>query len=266
MTSTPLPAAFLPLLLLLSCFASCGSAKSILRTLPEDHRLRLSTGRSRSSKNQYCDSWRLSVETNNAGKWRTIPTKCISYVGAYMDGEKYQSDSDVAAHDSLTFAKDVTLAGDEKDIWVFDVDETVLSNAPYYADNGWGSGLFNETSFDEWVFQAKAPALSSSLKLYNELLGLGFQVVFLTGRAENQRNVTVQNLLDAGYHSWERLILRGDSDIGKPAVTYKSGKRAELEAEGYRIYGNSGDQWSDLFGLPMAVRSFKLPNPMYYIS
>ena len=35
--------------------------------------------------------------------------------------------------------------------------------------------------------------------------------------------------------------------------------------EGYRIHGNSGDQWSDLLGSAMAARSFKLPNPMYYI-
>jgi HAD superfamily, subfamily IIIB (Acid phosphatase) len=59
---------------------------------------------------------------------------------------------------------------------------------------------------------------------------------------------------------------RGSSDNGKKAVAYKSEKRAELEAEGYRIHGSSGDQWSDLLGLPMAARSFKLPNPMYYIS
>jgi acid phosphatase len=206
------------------------------------------------------------VETNNAGIWKTIPANCIAFVAAYMEGERYQSDSDVAAHDSVNFAKDLTLAGDGKDIWIFDVDETLLTNTPYYAANGWGSDIFNETSFNEWVSEAKAPALSSSIKLYNELLGLGFQVVFLTGRMELQRNETEQNLLYAGYHSWERLILRGGSDIGKTAVTYKSEKRAELEAEGYRIHGNSGDQWSDLLGLPMAARSFKLPNPMYYIS
>lgn len=39
-----------------------------------------------------------------------------------------------------------------------------------------------------------------------------------------------------------------------------------MEAEGFKILGNSGDQWSDLLGSPMATRSFKLPNPMYFIS
>ena len=54
--------------------------------------------------------------------------------------------------------------------------------------------------------------------------------------------------------------------VGKTAVQYKSERRAAMEAEGFKILGNSGDQWSDLIGSPMATRSFKLPNPMYFIS
>ena len=60
-------------------------------------------------------------------------------------------------------------------------------------------------------------------------------------------------------------ISRAACDREKTATVYKSEKRKEMEEEGYRILGNSGDQWSDLLGSPMSVRSFKLPNPMYYI-
>lgn len=233
--------------------------------LPEDPSRRLTNGRSGAANRMYCDSWRLSVETNNAGKFKTIPEKCVDYVGAYMQGKRYLADSAMVAYDSLTFAKGLKLAGDGKDAWVFDADETLLSNAPYYAAHKWGFESYNETTFDEWVFQGKASALPSSLKLYNELLGLGFQLFILTGRDESERSITEQNLKFAGYQSWAELILRGESDIGTKAVQYKSGKRAKLEANGYRIHGSSGDQWSDLFGSPMAARSFKLPNPMYYI-
>ncbi|XP_074568154.1 acid phosphatase 1-like [Curcuma longa] len=213
----------------------------------------------------FCDSWRLSVETNNAGNWRTIPPKCLEIVAEYVNGDRYLSDSDIIAVDSLSFAETVRIVGDRKDVWVLDIDETLLSNVPYYAVHGFGSEAFNETSFDEWVDLARAPALPASLRLYDRLLGLGFQIVLLTGRSEIQRNATEKNLLLAGYHSWERIILRQASDFGKPAVLYKSERRAALEAEGFRIHGNSGDQWSDLLGTPMADRSFKLPNPMYYI-
>lgn len=58
---------------------------------------------------------------------------------------------------------------------------------------------------------------------------------------------------------------RGADDEGKKAIAYKSEKRSELEEEGYIIQGSSGDQWSDLVGYALSKRSFKLPNPMYYI-
>ncbi|WVZ79790.1 hypothetical protein U9M48_027327 [Paspalum notatum var. saurae] len=221
----------------------------------------------------FCDSWRLSVETANAGPWRTVPARCAGFVRDYMEGPRYASDSAVVAADSLAFASDALAAAvwgggaaTARPAWVFDVDETLLSNAPYYAVNGWGSQEYNETSWDEWVDVAKAPALPSSLKLYNDLQELGFHVILLTGRGESQRNSTEANLLFAGYNSWEKLILRQPSDIGKTAVLYKSERRAAMEAEGFKILGNSGDQWSDLIGSPMAMRSFKLPNPMYFIS
>ncbi|CAL9205497.1 acid phosphatase 1-like isoform X1 [Musa acuminata AAA Group] len=213
----------------------------------------------------YCDSWRLSVETNNARFWRTVPFRCSEFVQEYMSGARYASDTDIVVDESLAFARSVQIANDGNDAWIFDVDETLLSNVPYYAINGFGTKVFNETSFNEWVDKARAPALAASLRLYEELLVSGFQIILLTGRNEAQRKVTVENLLHAGYHSWRSLIFREDSDMGKPAVVFKSGRRAELEGQGFRILASSGDQWSDLLGFPMAQRSFKHPNPMYYI-
>ncbi|XP_065850917.1 acid phosphatase 1-like [Euphorbia lathyris] len=214
----------------------------------------------------YCDSWRLSVETNNAGYWISIPSGCTSFVGNYMTKDRYLSDSEIVASDSLAFAQSVKIAGDEKDAWVFDIDETLLSNVPYYQAHGFGSEPFDEISFNTWVDEAEAPALPASLNFYEELQKMNYTIFLLTGRSEYQRNSTEKNLLFAGYTNWERLILRGESDQGTAATVYKSEKRQELVNEGYRLHGSSGDQWSDLFGYAMAERSFKLPNPMYYIA
>jgi hypothetical protein len=52
---------------------------------------------------------------------------------------------------------------------------------------------------------------------------------------------------------------------GQSAVMYKSNIRKQLEDEGYRIWGNVGDQWSDLQGNSSGNRTFKLPNPMYFV-
>ena len=47
-------------------------------------------------------------------------------------------------------------------------------------------------------------------------------------------------------------------------IQYKSGTRAYIESLGYTIVGNFGDQFSDLLG-GFAVKTFKMPNPNYYL-
>ncbi|XP_076923334.1 acid phosphatase 1-like [Bidens hawaiensis] len=219
----------------------------------------------RKTNDLYCESWKFSIEANDAGVWYLVPERCVQFVKEYMNGDRYWSDSEVVGETAVEYAKTVNVSGDGLDAWVFDIDETLVSNLPYYVDHGYGSQVFNEQSFDDWVDLAEAPALPASYKLYTELLQLGFKIFLLTGRSEFQREATNRNLQYAGYTNFEKLFLRGDSDIGKTATVYKSEKRQELVDAGYRVRGSSGDQWSDLFGFARADRSFKLPNPLYYI-
>ncbi|CAI9100477.1 OLC1v1037590C1 [Oldenlandia corymbosa var. corymbosa] len=249
-------------LLFLRLHGSVASPDSIIRILPEG-RDNYSHRKIPREVYQQCESWRFTVETNDAGPFSRIPSECASFVKDYVTGYAYISDSEAVADASIAFAKTVQLAGDGKDVWIFDVDETLLSNLPYYADHGFGSEIFDEKIFNAWIDLAEAPVLPASLRLYRELLQLGFKIVLLTGRDESQREVTEKNLYNAGYSNWERLLLRGPSDRGKTATLFKSEKRKELEDAGYRIQGSSGDQWSDLNGFAVATRSFKLPNPMY---
>ena len=86
---------------------------------------------------------------------------------------------------------------------------------------------------------------------------------FVTGRPEAQRDVTVQNLTREGYKDWDGLSLKPAA----PAMTtvqYKSGARAAIEQQGFRIIANVGDQYSDLAG-GHADRAFKIPNPFYFL-
>lgn len=80
----------------------------------------------------------MAVETNNAGSWTVIPSKCVSSIKTYYNIGQFDKDYNVVASYALAYAKTVQLAGDGKDAWVFDVDETLLSNFQYYADNGYG--------------------------------------------------------------------------------------------------------------------------------
>ncbi|OIW17193.1 hypothetical protein TanjilG_18148 [Lupinus angustifolius] len=233
------------------------------------HPLRLKSGSGgHYVKGITCSSWRVGVEAHNIIEWKTIPQECEGYVGNYVLGDEYREDSKVVNREAYFYAKSIDVIKDGKNIWVFDIDETTLSNLPYYAHHGFGVEPYNATAFDEWVNLGIAPALPETQKLYNKLLSLGFKIVFLTGRPQSQKDITVKNLKDAGYYKWEKLIVKDVSKYkGKTAVTYKSNERKKLEEEeGYRIIGNIGDQWSDILGTNTGNRTFKLPDPLYYIA
>ena len=85
-----------------------------------------------------CTSWRFSVEANNLNPWKTIPLECVDYVKDYVTGRGYSIDLRRVSMEAEVYAKSVELSGDGKEAWIFDVDETLLSNLPYYADHGYG--------------------------------------------------------------------------------------------------------------------------------
>lgn len=85
-----------------------------------------------------CTSWRFAVETNNLSPWKSIPVECIDYVKDYMTSRAYVVDLETVSNEAAIFAKVVELGKDGMDVWVFDVDETLLSNLPYYAEHGYG--------------------------------------------------------------------------------------------------------------------------------
>ncbi|HET7181744.1 MAG TPA: HAD family acid phosphatase [Candidatus Limnocylindrales bacterium] len=55
-----------------------------------------------------------------------------------------------------------------------------------------------------------------------------------------------------------------DNSASCATIPYKSGTRAYIESLGYDIVANFGDQYSDLTG-GYADRTFKMPNPNYYL-
>ncbi|KAH0941121.1 hypothetical protein HID58_000758 [Brassica napus] len=179
----------------------------------------------------------------------SIPSKCVSYLETYYSKGQFDKDYSLVASYALAFAKTVKMGGDGKDAWVFDVDETLLSNLEYYKTHIYGAEPFNSKEFSEWVVQGTTPGYDASLKLYEHLKKLGFTIILLTGRDEAQRSVT-----------------EGQEDQGKAATEYKSEQRSRMVKKGFKLHGNTGDQWSDLQGFAVADRSFKVPNPLYYIA
>lgn len=145
---------------------------------------------------------------------------------------------------------------------VLDIDETSLSNYRYLVDNGFANAT---GALATSLFAADAPAVDATLELFEDARDLNVSVFFITGRPDLSivRTPTEANLTAAGYSGWKELVLKPSDAHG--TVPYKSGARAEIEDDGYRIVLNVGDQDSDLKG-GHADKAYKLPNPFYFIA
>ncbi|KAH1207229.1 Acid phosphatase 1 [Glycine max] len=211
----------------------------------------------------FCLSWRLAVEANNVVAWPTVPPQCSRYVETYMINGQYDRDLDLIVEVILAYVNQTFLLGDAMDAWILDVDDTCISNIYYYKGKKYGCDPYDPFSFRTWAMKGGCPAIPSVLRLFNILVDKGFKVFLLTGRDEETLGqVTRNNLHNQGFIGYERLILRSSAYKGKSAMKYKSDVRKQLEDQGYRIWGNVGDQWSDIQGDYLGNRTFKLPNPI----
>jgi predicted secreted acid phosphatase len=151
----------------------------------------------------------------------------------------------------------------EKLALVLDIDETSLSNWSVETKDDFG---YIPQDSNNCIKQRCGTAIAGTLKLFKEAEADHVAVFFITGRPEPQREDTAANLKAVGYDHWEHLSLRPVDHAKDQTVTdYKSGERAKILKQGYRIVLNVGDQLSDLNGPAQAEHSVKLPNPFYFI-
>jgi acid phosphatase len=156
---------------------------------------------------------------------------------------------------------------------VLDIDETSLTNWENIQDNNFGfikGGPCPQQphlacGFDDWILKASAPAIEPTRTFFNAIRARNIAVFFITGRRDSQRDATLLNLDHAGYQGWSKLVTRPDGDTNTSIVPFKSGERAKIQAAGYTIIANIGDQESDLAPRTPDYCAFKLPNPFYFI-
>jgi putative acid phosphatase of HAD superfamily subfamily IIIB len=103
-----------------------------------------------------------------------------------------------------------------------------------------------------------------TLTLFRQARALNIAVFFITGRPESQRAATEQNLRNTGYEGYSGLYMVPEGRHYSSAADFKAPVRATIEAAGYTIIANMGDQPSDLAG-GHAEKTFLLPNPFYRI-
>lgn len=153
---------------------------------------------------------------------------------------------------------------------VLDIDETSLSNWTAYRLNGWGRVVNGGCDLQQgpcgiraWQALGQSPALAPTLALVRRARELNVAVFFISGRPANLREATERNLREQGYE-WTGVIIFPEGAKFASAVDFKAPERRKLTEQGYTILLSVGDQESDLKG-GYAERTFKLPNPVYYL-
>ncbi|WP_372890909.1 HAD family acid phosphatase [Sphingomonas sp.] len=193
--------------------------------------------------------------------------------------------------DSAVLAADATLAdpkwvpcGTKPKAAVFDVDETVLLNLGFEANDALHPAPYSAKLWDAWerTGGSKVAAQPGAITALAALRKLGVTVIFNTNRAAANADATRMTIEGAGLgpalHG-ETLYLSGDDAAG----SRKDGRRATIAAR-YCVLAMGGDQlgdFSDLFnsGLSPAARRaavldgriaakfgagwFAFPNPVY---
>jgi acid phosphatase class B len=152
---------------------------------------------------------------------------------------------------------------------LFDIDDTTLNTYNYEI---YSNFVYNPTTNAAFVNAAVFPAVPGMVGLEQYAIDNGYTVFFLTGRPESQRAGTLANLTNVGFDvNAANVYLK---DLTSPILSfcaptcsttqYKSAYRNYIQSQGYEIYANFGDQFSDLNG-GYADKSFKIPNPMYFL-
>ena len=141
---------------------------------------------------------------------------------------------------------------------VLDIDETSLSNFANMKQNDFAN---NPDQIKTQLLAANEPAIQPILDLYTQALQKNIAIFFITGRDLSLAEATAKNLRAAGYTKWTGLEFRPQK---LASSVYKTAIREKITRQGYTIIASIGDQKSDLVG-GYAKRTFKLPNPYYYI-
>nr|WSW41830.1 hydrolase [Streptomyces sp. NBC_01001] len=114
-----------------------------------------------------------------------------------------------------------------------------------------------ETDF-HWFWTFPTPAISEVRDLTRYANERGVAIIFVTARPGIIHSLTEYNLKAVGYPVSD-LYVRDLPDLFSEVSAYKTAKRAEIEARGYTIIANIGNNNSDLVG-GHAERTFKLPD------
>ncbi|MFI1223185.1 MULTISPECIES: HAD family acid phosphatase [unclassified Streptomyces] len=189
----------------------------------------------------------VAVPVASAGATETAPARTAapapsaSTLAADVDYTAWRQDVAAVVAEARPWIEARTeSAGSEKQAIVLDIDNTAL-----------------ETHFHPF-WELPTPAVGEVRELARYADSRGVAVFFVTARPGIIHSLTDWNLKQAGYPV-DGLHVRSLPDLFEEVSAYKTEQRAAIEAKGYTIIANIGNNTTDLVG-GHAERGFKLPD------
>jgi glycerophosphoryl diester phosphodiesterase len=186
------------------------------------------------------------------------PTPCPDSAVPYRESGQWNRDISAVLRRARRYLKRrLAKRRPKRPAVVLDIDDTSLSLYRCLKRDG-----FKASSVAKCVVLGGLPAIRQARSFFRYGRRRHVTVFFVTARPEALRDLTLKNLRAAGYGGRLNVILRPNDYSNESLVPYKRGTRRKIVRRGYRIIANVGDQRSHLRG-GFALRTFKLPNPMY---
>ncbi|MGC8697219.1 MAG: 5'-nucleotidase, lipoprotein e(P4) family, partial [Halothiobacillus sp.] len=155
-------------------------------------------------------------------------------------------------------------------------------NSPFQSDLIKRHGQFNEADWGAWCRKAQAQALPGALNFVALASRLGIDVFYISNRAKDLDQATIQNLKNQGFpiSGTEQFLGLGTVVPGCESVGTEKGCRRILVGRTHRVLMQFGDQLGDFMDVLnntvsarnaqvqpylnwIGQRWFVLPNPMY---
>ncbi len=157
---------------------------------------------------------------------------------------------------------------------IVDIDETILNNSPYQAENIMGKKSYTSASWFNWIKKSSAKTTAGSLEFLRYVAKKGVEIFYISNRKVRGFHKTYQNLKKEGFPVKKKNLLL------KTTTSHKSARRSKVLID-YRVVLLMGDNlgdFSDAFNKKSIGERFAktdllksefgkkfimLPNPMY---
>ncbi len=127
---------------------------------------------------------------------------------------------------------------------ILDIDETVLDNSPYQARLVRDNAVYTGASWESWVGQAAAPAVSGAVPFLRVAAARGVRIFYVSNRGMAEEAATRENLKRIGAPvdwRYDAVLMNGE----RPDWTSDKTSRRAFVARTHRVLLLVGDDMND---------------------